>query len=214
MPLKKRKIATHGNAPLVHSIPANSGGRGVSLALVRRSASRQLAANRPVAGRVHAPDPAAAAGDWDRVPPLTCLPPPLWGRVGVGGLPGGFGVGEFPRRFGVGGSRAALSASPAEDVPDPEPAAAARPGRTDRQRFHRHLHHRGDDGGHGVAGLASTFSHFQRPLFPVAARGAPRPARFGPTPAGGVAGWAAPGGARRFASPFLRIQPTTLPWSA
>src|SRR5438552_11918943 len=28
MPLKKRKVATHGTAPLVHSIPANSGVRG------------------------------------------------------------------------------------------------------------------------------------------------------------------------------------------
>src|SRR5438477_427511 len=31
MPLKKRKVATHGNAPLVHSIPANSGVRGSQL---------------------------------------------------------------------------------------------------------------------------------------------------------------------------------------
>src|SRR5216684_6072265 len=31
MPLKKRKVVTHGNAPLVHSIPANSGGRGCQL---------------------------------------------------------------------------------------------------------------------------------------------------------------------------------------
>src|SRR5207244_811456 len=43
MPLKKRKVATHANALLVHSIPANS-------------ASRPVPEDRPAAGRGRGPD--------------------------------------------------------------------------------------------------------------------------------------------------------------
>ena len=44
MPFKKRKVATHANAPMVHSIPANSGASGCS-------ARRRTATRRPASGR-------------------------------------------------------------------------------------------------------------------------------------------------------------------
>src|SRR5439155_6592806 len=82
MPLKKRKVATHANASLVHSIPTNS-------------SRRPVLEERPAAGRDRGPDLDDGAGDsnpvGDAPVPLgggvgfPILPPPFWGRVGGGG---------------------------------------------------------------------------------------------------------------------------------
>src|SRR6266513_1524323 len=62
MPLKKRKIATHANATLVHSIPANfRSTRAVSWAPEARLDSDRQAVDR---GLGH--DPGAGGGDSDR----------------------------------------------------------------------------------------------------------------------------------------------------
>src|SRR2546423_15641139 len=92
MPLKKRKVATHANAPLVHSIPAYST-FSVSLRPGRHSGHRQDlehrrdSADRQAAGRGLDPDRGAAVGEV-RPPPwrelLARLPLPLSGTIGAG----------------------------------------------------------------------------------------------------------------------------------
>src|SRR5437762_13128534 len=82
VPLKERKVATHANASLVHSIPANSS---------RHPGPEE----RPVAGRDPGPDLDCGAGGSNpaadaRRPSggrvgLPVLPPPSSGSGGVGG---------------------------------------------------------------------------------------------------------------------------------
>src|SRR5436305_14992640 len=66
MPLKKRKIATHANATLVHSIPANfRSTRAVSWAPEARLDPR-LDSDRQAVDRGLGHDPGAGGGDSDR----------------------------------------------------------------------------------------------------------------------------------------------------
>src|SRR2546423_12052719 len=63
MPLKKRKIATHANATLVHSIPANFR----STRAVSSAPEARLDRDPPAVDRVLARDPGAVGADLDRI---------------------------------------------------------------------------------------------------------------------------------------------------
>src|SRR5439155_21235175 len=109
---KKRKVATHANALLVHSIPANS-------------ASRPVPEDRPAAGRGRGPDLDDGAGGsnpgGDAPLPLggrAGYPPAWWGRAGWADTPAAMerpvaGGGPDPPPTGVGRAAGAAASVPA-----------------------------------------------------------------------------------------------------
>src|SRR5712691_5358041 len=192
MPFKKRKVATHANAPLVHSIPAISAPTDVSQGPGHRPDHRLGSADRRAAGRDLGHAPGAADADLDRIA----------GRKTKAGAARRLAV-----DLGAGLGHAAGRARPAAVVVIPDgvtwvpgviwaPGPGAAPVRTRRSSA------RGRRApasvGRGVADHRAESCQPRSGRVRVDARDVrrPRPARFAPGRGAVAGGWAARAGAR------------------